>query len=137
MVRTALARVPGLRMVVPDPGSELQLVHHDDVATAITAAALGRGEPGAYNLAADGTVTFGDVASALGARAVPVPRSAAVLASNVVARLPWVPSMAEWIHVARTPVLMDTTRAEQLLGWQPAHTSAETLREMADSVAVR
>jgi nucleoside-diphosphate-sugar epimerase len=137
VVRTALARVPGLRTVVPDPGSELQLVHHDDVATAIAAAALGRGEPGAYNLAAEGTVTFGDVASALGARTVPVPRSAAVLASNVVARLPWVPAMAEWVHVARTPVLMDTSRARALLGWAPQHSSAETLASMADAVRLR
>ncbi|HEX6249204.1 MAG TPA: NAD-dependent epimerase/dehydratase family protein [Nocardioidaceae bacterium] len=137
VVRTALARVPGLRMVVPDPGSELQLVHHDDVASAITAATLGRGEPGAYNLAGPGTVTVGDVASALGARTVPVPHSAAVLASNVVAGLPWVPVMAEWIHVARTPVLMDTTRARTQLGWQPEHTGAETLTEMADAVRVR
>ncbi|HEY0772461.1 MAG TPA: NAD-dependent epimerase/dehydratase family protein, partial [Nocardioidaceae bacterium] len=111
VVRTALAKVPGMRMVVPDPGSPLQLVHHDDVASAIAAAATGSGEPGAYNLAGDGTVTFGDVATALDARPVPVPRSAAVLASGVVARLPWVPTMAEWIHVARTPVLMDTTKA--------------------------
>lgn len=137
VVRTALAKVPGMRMVVPDPGSPLQLVHHDDVATAIAAATTGRGEPGAYNLAGDGTVTFGDVATALDARTVPVPRSAAVLASNVVARLPWVPTMAEWIHVARTPVLMDTTKAKALLGWEPKHTSSETLREMADAVHVR
>ena len=137
VVRTALARVPGMRMVVPDPGSPLQLVHHDDVATAIAAAATGHGEPGAYNLAGDGTVTFGDVATALDARPVPVPRSAAVLASNVVARLPWVPTTAEWIHVARTPVLMDTTKAKSRLGWEPRHTSAETLREMADAVRVR
>ncbi len=137
MVRTALARVPGIRTVVPDPGNELQLVHHDDVATAIAAAALGRGEPGAYNLAAEGTVTFGDVASCLGARPVPVPRTAAVLASNVVARLPWVPATAEWIHVARTPVLMDTTRAKALLGWTPQHTSAETLASMAETLRLR
>ncbi len=137
VVRTALARVPGMRMVVPDPGNPLQLVHHDDVATAIVAATVGRGEPGAYNLAGEGTVTFGDVVTALDARRVPVPRAAAELASNVVARLPWVPTMAEWIHVARTPVLMDTTRAKALLGWAPRHTSAETLAEMADAVRVR
>lgn len=137
VVRTALARVPGMRMVVPDPGNELQLVHHDDVAQAIAAAVLGRGEPGAYNLAADGTVEFGDVAAALGARTVPVPRQAAVLASGVVARLPWVPAMAEWIHVARVPVLMDTSRAKDRLGWQPQHTSAETLAEMATAVVRR
>jgi UDP-glucose 4-epimerase len=137
VVRTAMGKVPGIRTVVPDPGSPLQLVHHDDVATAVAAAALGRGEPGAYNLAGEGTVTFGDVATALDARPVPVPRSAAVLASNVVARLPWVPAMAEWIHVARTPVLMDTTKAKTVLGWAPRHTSSETLREMADAVRVR
>jgi nucleoside-diphosphate-sugar epimerase len=137
VVRTALAKVPGIRMVVPDPGSPLQLVHHDDVASAIAAAAAGRGEPGAYNLAGDGTVTFGDVATALDARPVPVPRSATVLASGVVARLPWVPAMAEWIHVARTPVLMDTTKAKTVLGWTPRHTAPETLAEMADAVRVR
>lgn len=137
VVRTAMAKAPGMRMVVPDPGSPLQLVHHDDVASAIAAAAVGRGEPGAYNLAGDGTVTFGDVATALGARPVPVPRSAAVLASNVVSRLPWVPATAEWIHVARTPVLMDTTKAKTGLGWVPRHTTSETLREMADAVHVR
>jgi UDP-glucose 4-epimerase len=137
VVRTTLGRMPAIRMVVPDPGSPLQLVHHDDVATAIAAATLGRGEPGAYNLAGDGTVTFGDVATALEARSVPVPRSAAVLASNVVARLPWLPAVAEWIHVARTPVLMDTTKAKTALGWTPKHTSSETLEQMAEAVHVR
>ncbi|HEX5771694.1 MAG TPA: NAD-dependent epimerase/dehydratase family protein [Nocardioidaceae bacterium] len=137
VVRTALAKVPGMRMVVPDPGSPLQLVHHDDVASAIAAAATGSGEPGAYNLAGDGTVTFGDVATALDARPVPVPRSATVLASGVVARLPWMPAMAEWIHVARTPVLMDTTKAKTVLGWTPRHTTPETLEEMAAALRVR
>jgi UDP-glucose 4-epimerase len=135
--RKALGRVPGLRMVVPDPGNPLQLVHQDDVASAIAAAATGRGRPGAYNIAGDGTVTFGEVATALGALPFPVPRAAATLASEVVARLPWVPALAEWIHVARTPVLMDTTRARTLLGWQPEHDAAETLEEMASAVRAR
>lgn len=135
--RRALAKVPGLRMVVPDPGGPLQLVHHDDMAEAIAAAVIGRGQPGAYNVSADGTVTFGDVVSALGALPVPVPQVAATLASEVVAKLPWVPSIAEWIHVARTPVLMDTSRAKEQLGWHPAHTSAETLAEMASTVRTR
>jgi nucleoside-diphosphate-sugar epimerase len=136
-MRRTLAKVPGMRMVVPDPGSPLQLVHHDDVASAIAAAAVGRGKPGAYNIAGDGTVTFGDVATALGAYPVPVPRVAATLASEVVGHLPWVPAMAEWIHVARTPVLMDTTRARDQLGWVPEHTAGQTLEEMASAVRLR
>jgi UDP-glucose 4-epimerase len=135
--RRALAKVPGLRMVVPDPGSPLQLVYQDDMASAIAAATLGRGEPGAYNIAAEGTVTFGDVATALGAVRMPVPHTAATIASEVVARLPWVPALAEWIHVARTPVIMDTSRAKTLLGWRPEHTAEETLAAMADAVRAR
>lgn len=130
-LKRVVGAVPGLRAVLPDPGNPLQLVHHDDVARAITAAAVGAGAPGAYNLAADGLITFSDVATAIGAVPVRVPSATAVVASEVVARLPWVPTVAEWIHVARTPVLMDTTRAKRELGWRPQHTSAETLAEMA------
>ena len=130
-LRRVTGVIPGFKPVVPDPGSPLQLVHHDDVAAAIMSAALGRGRPGAYNLAADGEVTFTEVAAALGAVAVPVPRAAAVAASEVVGRLPWVPAVAEWIHVARTPVLMDTTKAKTELDWHPSYTSAQTLAAMA------
>ena len=130
-VRKAISAVPGLRPVLPDPGIPLQLVHHDDVATAIAAAATVDGATGAYNIAADGVISFSDIAAALGATAVPVPRAAATAASEVLARLPWVPAIAEWLHVARTPVLMDTSRAKRELGWKPQHTSEETLAAMA------
>ena len=133
-VRATVAAVPGLRPVLPDPGNPIQLVHHDDVATAIAAAATVDGATGAYNLAADGTITFSDIAAALGAVAVPVPRAAAVAASEVLARLPWVPAVAEWIHVARTPVVMDTSKAKRDLGWTPQHTSAQTLAAMAQAL---
>jgi nucleoside-diphosphate-sugar epimerase len=55
---------------MPDPGVAMQLVHHDDVATAIALAAMGAGEPGAYNLAADGEVSLREVAKATGTRAI-------------------------------------------------------------------
>ena len=80
------AAVPGLRPVIPDPGNPIQLVHHDDVATAIAAAATVEGHTGAYNLAGDGVISFTDIAAALGAVAIPVPRAAAVAASEVLAR---------------------------------------------------
>lgn len=130
-VRKAIAAVPGLRPVLPDPGIPIQLVHHDDVASAIAAATTVEGATGAYNLAADGVISFSDIAAALGATAVPVPRAAATAASEVLARLPWVPAIAEWLHVARTPVLMDTSRAKRELGWKPQYTSEETLAAMA------
>ncbi len=126
-----LSAAPGLRPIIPDPGTPLQLVHHDDVATALVAAVLGTGRPGAYNLAGDGEVTLTDVAHAVGALAVPVPQVLATAASEVLARLPLVPAMAEWLHVMRSSVVMDTSRAKQELAWKPQHTSAQTLAAMA------
>lgn len=134
IVRAASKAVPLLKPVVPDPGFPLQLVHHDDVATAIALAATAPAPPGAYNIAGDGTVTVSEVARALGARAVRVPAAAASAASAAITRLPFVPSLLEWLHVARASVVMDTAKAKNELGWQPTHTSAEALESLASAV---
>src|SRR5438270_642097 len=73
-ITTFLNSVPFLKPVLPDPGTPFQLVHHDDVAQALVASITGRGEPGIYNLAGEGTMSFGDFASALGWYSVPVPK---------------------------------------------------------------
>ena len=130
MLDRAWRALPGhrlLRPVLPDPGLSLQLVHHDDVANAVLTAALGAGPPGAYNLAGPGTVTSADYARAVGALPVPVPRGAVVLGSRLLAAAPFVPAWAEWLHALRTPMIMDTTKARNLLGWTPAYTAAQTL----------
>jgi nucleoside-diphosphate-sugar epimerase len=90
--------------------------------------------PGAYNLAGDGVVSMSTVATELGARPVRVPGVAARAASAMVARLPLVPPALEWLHVGRTSVVMDTTKAKTQLGWSPRHTAAETLSALAESV---
>jgi nucleoside-diphosphate-sugar epimerase len=94
------------------------------------AAVLGRGEPGVYNLAGDGTMTMSDLARALGWYSVPVPDLALGAAAELVARLPFMPAEAQWIESLRHPVLMDTTRAREQLGWRPEHDAAETLEAM-------
>ncbi len=133
-LRAVTKALPILKPVVPDPGFPLQLVHHDDVAAAIALAATAPAPPGAYNIAGDGLVTVADVARALGGRPVRVPAVAASAASAAISHLPFVPSMLEWLHVARTSVVMDTTKARTQLGWQPLHSSAETLAALASAV---
>ncbi len=133
-VRAVAKAVPGLKPVVPDPGFPLQLVHHDDVATAIALAATAPVPPGAYNIAGTGEVSIADVAKALGGRSVRVPATAASAASAAISKLPVVPSMAEWLHAARTSVVMDTGKARRQLGWRPMHSSAETLAALAQAV---
>jgi nucleoside-diphosphate-sugar epimerase len=130
-VRTVAAAVPGLKPVLPDPGLPMQLVHHDDVAAAIAAAAVGTGSPGAYNIAAEDTLSFTDLARALGAYAVPVPHAAVVAAVRALNALPLLPAQAEWLNAVRTPMVMDTGRARDELGFAPRFTSRETLEQMA------
>jgi UDP-glucose 4-epimerase len=128
-VRALFDVVPVLKPVLPDPGVPFQLVHHDDVATAMRAGVLGRGEPGAYNLAGDGTITMSDLARELGYYSVPVPDLAVDATAEVVSRLPLMPDEVTWIEAVRRPTLMDTARARRLLRWRPRHDATATLRQ--------
>jgi nucleoside-diphosphate-sugar epimerase len=129
-VKSALESVPLVRPVLPDTGVPFQLVHHDDVATAVRSAIVGRGEPVVYNLAGDGTLTTGDLAHELGWHSLPVPRQAVGVASSVVTKLPLMPARAAWLTAFRRPVLMDTTKARGELGWRPKYDSLQTLQSM-------
>jgi UDP-glucose 4-epimerase len=121
--------IPLLRPVIPDPGVPFQLVHEDDVAVAIEAAAVGKEVPGAYNLAADGEITLSDLAHALGWYTIPVPELMVDVTAKVVSRLPLLPAKATWINALRVPVLMDCNKAKRDLGWTPKYDALETLAE--------
>jgi UDP-glucose 4-epimerase len=132
-VMRTLELMPALKPVIPDPGVRFQLVHHDDVASALRAAVLGRGAPGIYNLAGEGTLTVADLARALDWYSIPVPELALGAAAELVARLPFVPAEAQWIESVRRPVLMDTVKARRVLGWRPRHDAAATLQAMVNA----
>jgi UDP-glucose 4-epimerase len=133
-VQSVTAAVPLLKPLFPDPGTPMQLIHHDDVASAIALAASTEAPAGVYNIAGDGVVSLSDVAKALGARPVRVPAAAATAASAVIARLPFLPSSTEWLHATRTSVVMDIGKAKSVLGWTPRYTAAETLQSLASAV---
>ncbi|MBB4662738.1 NAD-dependent epimerase/dehydratase family protein [Conexibacter arvalis] len=123
-----LDAVPVLKPVIPDNGISFQLVHHDDVASALRAAVLGRGGGGVYNLAAHGTLTMRDLADDLGWYSIPVPELAVDVAAEMATRLPFVPEDAQWLNALRVPMLMDVSKAERELRWRPRHGVRETLR---------
>jgi UDP-glucose 4-epimerase len=129
--RHVLDRIPLLRPILPDAGVPLQLVHHDDVATALAAAVEGRGEPGAYNLAGDGEIAISDIASALGWRSVRVPRPALGVGTSVAGRLSFINPQLEWATALTTPVIMDTAKAREQLDWSPRFDATETLMQTA------
>jgi UDP-glucose 4-epimerase len=124
-----LEGVPILKPVLPDPGVPFQLVHHDDVASAMRAAVLGRGAPGVYNLAGPGELTVKLLAEELGWYSIPVPELAVDAAAQLIARLGFLPAQAQWIAAFREPVIMSTAKARRELGWRPRHDALQTLRE--------
>jgi UDP-glucose 4-epimerase len=128
-VMRLLDGVPILRPVLPDPGVQFQLVHHDDVASAMRGGVLGRGVPGAYNLAGPGQLTVAELARELGWYSIPVPELAVDAVAEMVARLGFLPAQAQWIAAFREPVIMDTTKARRELRWRPKHDALQTLRE--------
>ena len=132
-LRKALGAIPLAAPVLPDPGIPLQLVHTEDVASALVAAVEGRGKPGVYNLAGDGEISMSDVARAFGWHSVPVPRTAIDVLVEATGRLPFMPLKAEWLNAMRVPVVMDTQKAKRALRWKPRHTTAATLRETVEA----
>ncbi len=128
-VRRVLGGVPLLKPVLPDPGVPFQLVHHDDVAAAMRAAVLGRGEPGIYNLAGPGQLTVKQLAEELGWHSFPVPTVTVDAVAELVGRLGFLPAQAQWIAAFREPVIMSTAKARRELRWRPSHTALQTLRE--------
>jgi nucleoside-diphosphate-sugar epimerase len=128
-LRKGIEKLPLVKPILPDPGTPIQLVHHDDVAQAMAAAICGDGPPGVYNLAGEGEVQVSDIARALGWRSIPVPGPAVSVGTAAARRLKFVSSKLEWATAADTPVLMDTTKARRDLGWEPRFDAEETLEQ--------
>ncbi len=93
---------------------------------------LGRGKPGVYNLAGSGELTVKQLADELGWYSVPVP-SCARRAAEVVSRLGFLPTRAQWISAFREPVIMSTAKARRELRWRPRHDALQTLKETVEA----
>jgi nucleoside-diphosphate-sugar epimerase len=74
-------------------------------------------------------MTAADIARELGLFVVPLPAGPVQGVARALARLPALPSVAEWVEAASHPAVMDTTRARTELGWAPRHSAREALRE--------
>ncbi len=96
-VMRLLEGVPILKPVLPDPGVPFQLVHHDDVASAMRAAVLGRGTPGVYNIAGPGQINIRVLADELGWYSIPMPELAVDVLAELVGRIGFLPTQAQWI----------------------------------------
>ena len=121
-------RLP-LPLPVLVPALPLQVVHEEDLGQAFLLGTVAAGPPGPYNVAADGILTAADVAREFGLIPLPLPAGPAQLAARAMAAVPFLPPTAQWVEAASHPVIVDTTRAKEELGWVPRFTALEALRD--------
>jgi nucleoside-diphosphate-sugar epimerase len=115
---------------VPPP-VPVQLVHEDDVGQAFLLGLLEDHAPGAYNLAADGTLTGAELLREAGLTPVPVPGAVIRAGARAVTALPSVarPAAFDWAEAALHPLVVDNAKAKRELGWTPRYTALEALQD--------
>lgn len=129
-----LAR-PGLLPVLPlPPELRFQALHSEDAAEAYRLA-IHADVRGAFNIAAQPALGGREIAEVLGARYVPVPRVVvrAALAAAWHAHL--VPADPKLLDLVLGLPLLDTARAQDVLGWRPQWSGTKALREMVEGLA--
>jgi nucleoside-diphosphate-sugar epimerase len=124
-----LAR-PALIPLVPRIARlRFQAVHSYDVGDAYRLAVRSDAR-GAFNIAADPVLDADELARILRARPVPVPAPVVRTVADLTWKLRLQPSPPGWIDLALGVPLMDSRRAEQVLGWTPRHSAAESLLDL-------
>jgi nucleoside-diphosphate-sugar epimerase len=111
----------------------IQAVHEDDVAEAFRLAIV-KDAPGAFNIAGDGVLGARDIASIMRAFTIPVPLTGARFLVDLAYRLRISNVNGDWVQLMRYPILMDTSRAKEQLGWTPVYTSEGALRAAANAL---
>ena len=129
LVRVLLKLPRVLPLPAAVPKLPMQLIHEDDVGQALLQCVVGAGPPGAYNIAAEDVVTTVDMARELGLLAVPLPAAPAQAMARAAAKVPGLPTMAQWIEVLAQPAIMDISKAREELGWSPQVSALEALRQ--------
>ena len=125
---------PGLVPVVPDlPGLTFQALHTTDAADAYRLAALGE-VSGPFNIAAAPVIDGGRLAELLGARRVPIPAAGARAAMAAAWHLRLVPAAPALLDLVLGLPVMDTTRAETVLGWKPRATALDAVTDFLDGL---
>ena len=121
-------------VMVPATGSlQVPVLHADDVADACLRA-IQRRAVGAFNLSAEPPVQPQHLAKALGPMPMPVPTWLARSLIDAAWRARLQPIEPGWIDLISSMPLLNTERAQAILGWRPRHTAHQALTELAEGL---
>jgi len=106
----------------------VQFVHEDDFVNACLLA-LKSQHSGAFNIAADGTLTAAEIASIIGTRAIPLPAWLLYPLVEILwqCRAPGIEVNKGYLDYARYSFVSSNQKAKSLLGFEPRYTSREVL----------
>jgi UDP-glucose 4-epimerase len=103
----------------------VQFVHEDDVVDALIRL-LDGAHDGPFNLAGDGTMTWGEAADLIGTPRRRVPRRLFWRFGQLMWKLRASETPPGNLHFIIHPWVVSTDRLKQVTGWEPRHTSRET-----------
>ncbi|MCZ6538936.1 MAG: NAD-dependent epimerase/dehydratase family protein [Chloroflexi bacterium] len=107
---------------------ELQLIHLDDLLTALVMGLRGENAAGLFNIAGEGTVRWRELARITGAIRIPVPRALLkpIISASWALRLQS-KSPGPGLALITYPWLASTEKARVALGWKPEFTTRQTV----------
>lgn len=124
-------RLPSVRGHRPP----FQFVHVDDVASAF-AHAVAHDLPGAYNVAAEGWLSFDEIATLLGRRALDVPEEVVFTAVERLGALGLSHLPVGAVHYLIHPWVVSVDRLVAT-GWRPRHSNRDAVAELAAQLGDR
>jgi UDP-glucose 4-epimerase len=111
-----------------------QAVHTEDLAEAYRLAVLRDDARGAYNVAAEPVLDPEALGRVLGAAKLKVPPAILRGAAAATYKLRLQPTEPGWLDMGLGVPIMDTTRAQSELGWEPRRTAIEAFEELFDGI---
>jgi UDP-glucose 4-epimerase len=110
--------------------ADLQLVHEDDVVSAITGL-LDAKQGGAFNLTADGLMTWREAAELIGTKVREMKFSTVYRIYGLAWRLhmPRVESPAGNLNFLHYPWIVSNEKLKNAIGWEPAHDTRDTYEQ--------
>lgn len=124
----------GNKIYTFSPDVLVQLAWIDDVAE-VFYLVLKKDVSGAFNIGADNPISSREIAEKLGINCVKLPYHFGLLLINALYKLRILKSLTPgWIRATRYPIIVDSSKAKQVLGWTPKYDTYGSVKALYDAL---